>query len=282
MEDECGRLINFAKLQIYSAEVTFLRSPSLFGSRSCDLALSSGNWWVEEVSWNQILFQFLDFQNHGDSCVSLRQSTDKIDWDTSNKKINGLKNSYCGSEKPPLNQPFKTEKYHSLVIKFDAANYKDDASISFKLVANVLHSDGKCSYYECDNGNCIPTELKCSQHNPCGDNSECRPDGISVKTVIFIVIGVIAGLVLAFLFVKYFRCSKLCKTDDNESVGEGDGLADLQGGEGRGTAEPSAPHLHPQTGVDVNGTNDDIEQTDMLHDSMLPPPSYEEVMRQEK
>lgn len=298
MEKNCGRLIILANYGIPSAEVGFSRSPTFFGSRSCNLGISSGNWWAGSVTWNKIIFQILEFKNEGESCVEFRQSTDKVNWEKSNKPISGLNSEYCGSNRPPINQSFTTGKYNSLVIKFDAANYLDDSFISFKLFLNVLHSDGSCNDYECDNGNCIPTELKCNGYNPCGDKSDCRPDdGLPIKTIIFIVIGVVGGLVLLVLVVKYIRCSKVCKENDTESVVGGvvgeeeEATAALRERDRERVGEsvddepprysavvgPSAPPLLPHTD-EINGI---IDEEDIHPDTVLAPPSYEEATREE-
>lgn len=282
MDDMCGRVLDMSKLRNHSLALTYLRSSSFFSSRSCDLAVYSGHWWAEEVSWNKILFQFLDYQNHGDSCVSVRQTTDRINWDSASKTIQGLQGPYCGSNKPPMNKPFTTDKRNMLVIKFDADGYLDDDSVSFKLVLNVLHSDGVCSQYECDNGNCIPKELRCAKYNPCGDNSHCRPEGISVKTVIFIVIGVIAGIILLVLAVKYFRCKR--KKSDDSYIDDRNlsPMGEMTGQEDRTSNQRQQTATAPAIVVEHDNEDNAIEHSKMLEEANLPPPSYEEVMSAEQ
>lgn len=281
MGDMCGGKRHMSDSRSSIVMIKFHHTPSLLGilGKSCIMALDSG-YWSDDVSWNRINIEILDFQNRGNSCVSFTQVNHDADWvKASSKALIGLSNAYCGSNIPPINTSFITEKYSTLVIRFDSAKYTSDGEISFQLVANIFHHDGTCSKYKCENGRCIPLDLKCSQFNPCGDHSHCQTDKMSIITIICIAVGITAGIIIMVFVIKCWISRRRRKSDDiiDDMVDTRMSPESAQPTPRRTTeGQQALPLLRTDVAFSRIEENDGEKSPDP-GDSM-PPPSYEEVM----
>lgn len=275
MEDMCGERIKLADSKSTSALVSFHHSPSLIGiirKERCEFVLDTGSWNID-VSWNRLGIEILDFQNNGSSCVSFGkiQPSQRNNWDSATP-ILGLLDSYCGTSKPPLHTSFILDKYNMLYIKFKASDYVDDGNVFFNLFVNVFHLDGHCSQYKCENGRCIPTDLKCSEYNPCGDHSDCE-NGAPIPLILGIVAGCIAAIVISVFIVKCWRDRRKWKSEQNE-------MANMDQVASENT-QASSQEREPQQSLLVHiptvQVDDSGEKSPDANDSM-PPPSYEEAI----
>ncbi|KAK3589332.1 hypothetical protein CHS0354_026990 [Potamilus streckersoni] len=197
----CGKEISLDDENIYTGIVRFRFSTFLESNKNCCFILSS------TISANHISFYFSSLKI-GPSCDNgyLVAQDGKF---LASAKIRGFPDRLCGDDVSVV----AADRYYSWGsnVRFQfIGTEKTQLNAGFEIVFTSF-DDGPCTndHYRCDNGHCIMSDLRCSGLDPCGDGSDCKPEGLSGGHIAGIAIGCFIGLLMIiFLIIFLFCCRK--------------------------------------------------------------------------
>ncbi|KAL3860482.1 hypothetical protein ACJMK2_010604 [Sinanodonta woodiana] len=196
----CGREISLELENIYTGIVRFRFSSYLESNKNCSFILSA------EISSNHISFYFASLNIGPTSDYGYLVAQDGRF--QSSAKIKGFPEKLCGYEVSAV----AANRYFSWgsTVRFQfVGTERTPLSAGFDIVFTRF-DDSPCSdnYYKCDNGHCIMSDLRCSGSDPCGDGSDCKPEGLSGGQTAGIAIGSFIGLLMIIFVVIFLFCCR--------------------------------------------------------------------------
>ncbi|KAL3879503.1 hypothetical protein ACJMK2_031799 [Sinanodonta woodiana] len=201
MDLKCEEEISLVQENVHTGIVRFRFSRYMESKKDCSIILSS--WFVE----SRISFYFTNLKI-GPTCeYGFLKAQDGRS--PASFRIRGFPEKLCGDDVSAVEDNRYFSWGSNLRLQFKGTE-KTPLNAGFDIVFTTF-DDGACNdhHYRCDNGHCIMENLKCSGLDPCGDGSDCKPEGLSGGQIAGILIGCFFGLLMTiFLLIFWFCCRK--------------------------------------------------------------------------
>ncbi|XP_052784476.1 uncharacterized protein LOC128220220 isoform X2 [Mya arenaria] len=151
-----------------------------------------------EQKWNQVSFKIMKYQNFDKLCFTFKEKHPSGRLDNIYDVPDCHRNALTFVNKTDVIDR-GTGLFLELSRTINASHQSYDPSAKMLLYFNVFINGGlqqdsceKKHGHHCLNGRCIPSTIKCSKYNPCGDGSSCDEKEVATGNIA-VGIGIAAG-----------------------------------------------------------------------------------------